>query len=64
LSFKNKIRWRTTLPDKKGGEKLYKNVAINHYSFVNSEYIIDIWKDNVSYCRVYLDKETESNFVA
>jgi hypothetical protein len=32
LSFKNKIIWGTTLPHKKCGEKLYKKVAMNHYS--------------------------------
>jgi hypothetical protein len=32
LSFKNKIRWGTTLSHKQGGEKLYKKVAMNHYS--------------------------------
>jgi hypothetical protein len=30
--FKNKIRWKTTLPHKQSVEKLYKNVVMNHYS--------------------------------
>jgi uncharacterized membrane protein YjdF len=32
LSFKNKIKWGTTLLHRKCGEKLYQKVAMNHYS--------------------------------
>jgi hypothetical protein len=43
LSFKNKIKWGTTLLHRKSGEKLYQKVAMNHYS---NSYHIDNKKNS------------------